>query len=160
MLIQCPDCHQSVSDEAPACPNCGKSLTAETKATGRRHASQLAWVWLGFAALVLLYLAASGAFRGPSAEREEAMRREDAEFAAIRTCHAAIRSRLAAPSTAKFPLDVTFWNPQATDTTSLVYGSLDAQNRFGAMLRQGYSCEVRPTGPTSWRVIDVTVDGK
>jgi len=29
MLIECPECHQQISDEAVSCPHCGKVMKAQ-----------------------------------------------------------------------------------------------------------------------------------
>lgn len=49
MLIECPECKQPVSDQAPACPHCGVAVTTGGKAVkvgSRRKATQ--WVWFFF----------------------------------------------------------------------------------------------------------------
>lgn len=33
-LITCPDCHQSVSADAPTCPKCGRVIKQQQSATG------------------------------------------------------------------------------------------------------------------------------
>ena len=57
MLIECPECKQPVSDQAPTCPHCGVAVTPGGKAVkvgSRRKATQFVWFffWLmigGFA---------------------------------------------------------------------------------------------------------------
>lgn len=49
MLIECPECKQPVSDQAPACPHCGVAVVPGGKAVkvgSRRKATQ--WVWFFF----------------------------------------------------------------------------------------------------------------
>jgi hypothetical protein len=52
MLVECPECKNPVSDQAPACPHCGvgrAAITAKPVAIGsRRTATQFVWFffWL------------------------------------------------------------------------------------------------------------------
>lgn len=60
-------------------------------------------------------------------------------------CERWVRDGLKAPSTAKFSEQ---WVAGAGPWT--VYGKVDAENSFGAMLRQSWTCEVVLDGAT-WR---------
>ena len=48
MLIECPECKQPVSDQAPTCPHCGVAVTPGGLSVigSRRQATQ--WVWFFF----------------------------------------------------------------------------------------------------------------
>jgi len=57
MLIECPECKQPVSDQAPACPHCGMALTPGGKKIpvgSRRKATQFVWFffWIFVAGVV------------------------------------------------------------------------------------------------------------
>ncbi len=69
----------------------------------------------------------------------------------IAACHAAVEARLKAPSTARYSSESV---AGLTGTRWKVSGSVDAQNGFGAMLRQGYSCEADRVGD-DWKVASV-----
>lgn len=54
-----------------------------------------------------------------------------------------VLKNLKAPSTAKFPPIMDFSVTQKNADSWLVTGFVDAQNSFGAMLRQQFTCTVR-----------------
>ena len=73
----------------------------------------------------------------------------------------AVKSLLRAPSTAKFPDDAQhYWLLQ--DSTIVVKGSVDAQNSFGAMLRNDYYVKLKWKDDYSkdenWTIIDVKLE--
>ena len=71
---------------------------------------------------------------------------------ALYECREAATARLVAPSTAKFaPLnDMTIWETNQPGDSWGVMGYVDAQNRFGAMVRMHYLCTVRYDGDGYW----------
>jgi len=58
------------------------------------------------------------------------------EYEAIAQCEAAIENRLKAPSTASFDSSAT------GSGTWIVSGTVDAENSFGAMVRNAFECSV------------------
>lgn len=74
-------------------------------------------------------------------------------------CKDFVRARLRAPSTADFPfLDRQVTSPAAG--TFVVVSYVDAQNAFGAMIRNNYRCTVRYKGgeeaaQASWDLVDL-----
>lgn len=67
-------------------------------------------------------------------------------FIQSQTC---VEDLLKAPATAKFPFADTDLIPQLSDSTFLVESWVDAQNSYGAMLRQYYRCIVVQHGDGS-----------
>ena len=68
-----------------------------------------------------------------------------------------VEKRLKAPSTAKFPSI----NEDGVNVTPLgnneynVFGFVDSQNGFGAMIRTRFFCRLRDDGNGSWRLLDM-----
>ncbi len=70
-------------------------------------------------------------------------RLEDTEFTVRDTCHDIVRRNLKAPSTAKFPgIFSGEWSyrPDPESGTAFYIAHVDAQNSFGAMLRNDFMC--------------------
>lgn len=65
-----------------------------------------------------------------------------AETSASLACRNAVRDRLKAPSTAQFSDDATA-SESGSGFTVTVTGTVDAENSFGAKLRNTYRCTVR-----------------
>lgn len=70
----------------------------------------------------------------------------------ISTCRDGVKARLKAPSTAQFSQESI---AGMTETRWKVSGVVDAQNGFGAMLRQRYSCQADKDGAGGWTVYNV-----
>jgi hypothetical protein len=98
---------------------------------------------------------------GPS---DAELRETDAELA----CQSWVRDRLRAPSTAEFvnvytrtgQADLTeedVYAGRSEDDVYTVRGSVDAQNGFGAMVREAFVCEVRDTGD-GWELLGIDMD--
>lgn len=69
-------------------------------------------------------------------------------FEAIRYCEDAVRDDLVAPTTAEF-------DSQASETNPFrVWGTVDAQNSFGAMVRNDFSCTVNITDDSFTATVD------
>jgi len=78
-----------------------------------------------------------------------------AEVAAM----SAVRARLKAPSTAKFD-HFSFQTTKSREKGWIVIGSVDAQNSFGAMIRNTFVCELEYDSKTdSYRVVSAVVNG-
>jgi hypothetical protein len=73
---------------------------------------------------------------------------------AIIMCEQFITDRLISPTTAEFPSFRDQRVEQQDDVTWIVWSYVDAQNRFGAMIRTRYWCEVKYLGNERWRLID------
>lgn len=79
----------------------------------------------------------------------------DKTGALITACQAEVRKHLRAPATAQFsgekPVDLG-------DRFTYIDGNVDAQNGFGALIRNAYRCKAEPAGD-GWTVIRVDVSG-
>lgn len=82
---------------------------------------------------------------------------EPDKYGAQDVCEQFVEKRLKAPATADF---------QNTTTTSsgnrwTVEGDVDAENSFGAPIRNHYVCIVKPTDAAgeNWQLVDISLDG-
>jgi hypothetical protein len=98
-----------------------------------------------------------------AAPHANAQQSED-HIAAKMMCQTFVRKKLVAPSTAKFePVSQTAAAPSQADgfvgmkNSWDVTGYVDAQNSFGAMLRNEYFCTMTKTDPDKWRAHDVSI---
>jgi hypothetical protein len=82
-------------------------------------------------------------------------------------CTNAVSSRLKAPSTAKFgnysdslskPIKSVLNSYGEENITFLVVGYVDAQNGFGAMLRNSYSCTITGMPGNRWHLESLDID--
>lgn len=83
---------------------------------------------------------------------------EQFKIAAFLHCQDAVKKRLKAPSTAKFPRyerGIVYANVGMRYT---VNSYVDSQNGFGAMLRTNYTCELEQVGLETWKFIDLQID--
>lgn len=115
---------------------------AERKQAEQRSATRWAWV------IVLVIAAVCGAFIFKS----NSDNKPDPAGDASRACENFVKDRLKAPSTAKFSGESVSDDGTGRYT---VTGSVDAQNSFGAMLRDHYSCLMRLDGD-NWELITLT----
>lgn len=76
------------------------------------------------------------------------------EFGARAICEQFVEDRLKAPATADFS-DTTAFATGGTSWT--VEGAVDAENSFGAKIRNTYVCKVSYTGDDMWRLDDLTM---
>jgi len=67
---------------------------------------------------------------------------------------AAVKEKLYAPATARFS-DIRY--TQVEDDTWIVCGYVDAQNLFGALIRQRFYCTLKYLGNDKWQAIDVFI---
>jgi hypothetical protein len=56
------------------------------------------------------------------------------------TCRNLIKKTLKAPATAQFPRDETSYTYDVTSKTAIYKGVVDAQNGFGALIRNSFEC--------------------
>lgn len=78
---------------------------------------------------------------------------EPDEYGARDVCEQFVEKRLKAPATAEFE------NTATTESGNewTVEGDVDAENSFGAQIRNHYVCTVAPTDSTgsNWRLVDL-----
>lgn len=138
-LRPCPDCKREISTEAAACPQCGYDLKGKRAA---QQQSRKAVGCLAMIAVVVIYVATFDSGGSSSPPRDPNL------FDALYACEQYTKGRLRSPSTAKFGKAGT----TADAVRSLgegrykVIGYVDAQNAFGAMIRNVYECDVTVEG--------------
>jgi hypothetical protein len=130
------------------------------KTSGGQQAMGCAVVLVLAAVIFFLFSSGSNSGSGPSsnsgsssAAREAARRAVEGPYRdteVMSNCRRVIRDRLIAPSSAKFPgvFSGDFSEPRrnSADGYWVWRTHVDAQNAFGAMLRQRYECVVRDDG--------------
>jgi hypothetical protein len=136
-LLTCPDCHHDVSDSASACPHCGRPVVPALRPWWSRLSAGH-WFLL---TLVGLFVGV-GVLGAPGDDVVLAPPSNNNPDLATGMCRAFVKQRLKSPSTAAFLPDA--WIAERMDSTRfLVRGSVDAQNSFGATLRNRFTCDLR-----------------
>lgn len=113
---------------------------------------------------VLAGLAVGGAgiwFASSSGSGGQAVTAQPSPYMAFVQCQGFVKAGLRAPASAQFPSKPL----AALDTGGGVYlvtAHVDAQNSFGAMLRNDWACKVQyagghPGASSSWRLLDLTM---
>jgi len=130
-LISCPDCQESVSDLAPACPKCGRPLhfvapdPSRMVSVGPEKKASTTGRTVGIGCLVIIgALIILGAIGSHTPENPRISRQVD--------CEMAIERQLKAPKTASFD----DWSDMGT----VVTGTVTSQNAFGAKLTKSVRC--------------------
>lgn len=72
---------------------------------------------------------------------------------AIVACQRFVLARLKSPAGADFPADERKASGSGSQWT--VTGAVDAQNSFGATIRNRYNCRVEFTGGNNWRLLNL-----
>lgn len=133
-----------------SCRNCGAanvgdSYQCQMCGQGRPRPSSTLWIWLsvGGAAVTLWALGSCVAFLG-DASRNAPSSPSDRRAEACSMSWRFMRENLKAPSTAKMVACAAEPTPAAGAYEAYIVGmDVDAQNSFGAMLRQRYIIEAR-----------------
>lgn len=96
-----------------------------------------------------------------AAAEEAAFEKPDRKTMAYVMCQSYVKETLKAPSTADFPLvDYQAW--KQSKQTYVIKSYVDAQNSFGAKLRNHWSCKVRYSGGEesnigNWALLDINL---
>lgn len=166
----CPRCGKQILDpNAMFCPYCGVNVHVPKSVFDSPQKS--AQKQPGYLIFILLLLIGVGifaclwdTFRDTSEQTSRppatAISDRGSEAAAYVKCKEFVGDRLVAPSTAEFASyrDVTVVKlTNRTDEVYKVVGYVDAQNRFGAMIRTEYVCEVAYLGNGSWQLMTVDI---
>ena len=153
-LAKCKSCGREVSKTAKSCPHCGQ------KDPGIGVKEML----MGLAVLIFISIAMVGWFGGESDSSPRASpsssSRDNSTMAYIQ-CKSHVIRRLKAPSTADFPF-LDYSSSDVGGNRYIVRSYVDAQNGFGAMLRNRYRCEIRYDGgdsasSRSWTLVSLTM---
>lgn len=112
------------------------------------------WHWALVAAIAIAFAAgAANETLGKLHQKGSGDRTDRSDAQLVASCHASVVAKLKAPSTATFPTyDQIGW---LSETQAKVSGNVDAQNSFGAMIRQAYTCDATKDG-VRWSITSVT----
>lgn len=150
-LRECASCGKTISRLALACPHCGHPYKPEPSAATKKPQSLA-----GTLATVVLASILLGAIismcDSTSSTRVES---NSLEIDAYAMCQQYVKNSLKAPSTADFP-----WSGRGTRNSIgnyVVVSYVDAENSFGAKLRNHYTCEVEHIGGDRWRLINLDI---
>jgi hypothetical protein len=137
---KCQFCAMDVPKEAIICPYCRKTIGSSPAVKGCLIAVLLFFIF---------------AIIGGITSKNKSTPDVPSEFDAFYMSQKFVNDRLKAPSTAKYPSssDVSI---KQTGNKWIVTGYVDAQNSFGAMIRQNYICEMEVSGK-SWKLINVLI---
>lgn len=163
-LINCAECNKQISEKAGSCPNCGHPLAssdqpaAEQKSTSKPE-KKSAGIGCGgfliaiFVILVILIAIGSGGSGGGSSTPKYA---GPSESMAWQMTQDFVEKRLNSPSTAEFPrLHEINDGITKTGNEYTINAYVDAQNGFGAQIRQRFTVSVRYDGQDKWSLIDI-----
>lgn len=77
------------------------------------------------------------------------------EYTAKYMCQQFVKDRLKSPKSADFSGE----SAEGPGPTWMVVGDVDADNSFGASMRNSYTCTVRFAGGDEWRLVDLDLSG-
>jgi hypothetical protein len=140
-----------ISRRALACPKCGRPTPIESPPSvpSTRRGSSFLFFSLVATFFVFCVLLIATIASDPKTGKVNA----------YIECKHAISSRLKAPNSAKWPSESADWVTEDLGGRKYrVRSYLDAQNTFGAMLRQTYSCTVEYDDQGRYRINDLSID--
>ncbi|MEX2611190.1 MAG: zinc ribbon domain-containing protein [Gemmatimonadota bacterium] len=145
----CRECGTQVSTDAKVCIKCGKPNP--TSAPSGKRAVLLAA--LAFV-VVLAMIDGGGGGGGGEPSTPAAARPEHDAFTAYIMCQSFVEKDLRSPSTADWPTTrAEGVSIQPGDSARYtVFAYVDAQNAFGATIRNRVMCNLRYTGNGNWRL--------
>ena len=110
--------------------------------------------------LILVGLAIAGSISGGSSSSGGGGGSRDSAEAvgAWVVCQDFIEDRLKAPSTAEYPSGYSQYTTKLSSVRFRVDAFVDAQNSFGAMIRNEFSCTVEYQGNDRWRLQELILD--
>lgn len=166
-MIKCKDCGSEISDASKTCPNCGCPTSKSIKAEKQRQAEEqwskmspkekrtstlIGIIILAVAVIFLLKMC-----NGPSSSAGAGYSGNDYNTSTnAKVCaRKAVEDSLKAPSTASF---CSYTEMNATNLGGdkwMVTGYVDAQNSFGAMVRQYWSVTLILT-KTGFKLVSVS----
>lgn len=80
------------------------------------------------------------------------------KISAYTICQQFVEDRLKAPSTADYPWDATERTTYLGSTRYRVDAYVDAENSFGAKIRNDFECTVKYTGGGNWRLENLNME--
>lgn len=147
-LVPCPECQKDVSTGAAACPHCGRPqqraaapAAAHPPSTTPEQAKQQQAV--KGCALGCLGILGLGLVMGVCVTKTGKAPAEKADpITAYVMCKGFVENRLKAPATAEFSGYGSSTVSRVSPNQFRVAGTVDAQNSFGAKIRNRFSCDL------------------
>ena len=145
-IINCPECKNKISNTALSCPKCGAPVDLK-KIQKTQQNSQLtpgcAWVLFGSITLVIIYFISTFSNMKNDPESLEGNIKLNCAVLAEN----AIKNELKSPSTAEFSYNGSYKDyvqlTSLIDSTYEVSGFCDAENSFGAKLREEFVVKIK-----------------
>jgi len=143
-LIQCKECGESISNEAPICPKCGYSFKEN-----KEQKSQAIGCFIFIIGAIALWLWVSSG-------NNEIINWQDRDSSAMATVQVErfVKEKLVSPGSARFAS--IFSGDLAITRDGQIYtikSHVDSQNRFGATIRTHFIARIEQVSEGEWSLL-------